>query len=93
MGPMDLTQDAAVVNVGVSHDTAEFAVASIRRWWRLMGKRTYPTARRLLISADAGGSNGSRLRAWKTISLRPLSPAGQLLPLAPAVNSSSTSAS
>ncbi len=64
-GTYDLAQDAAVVSVGVSHDTAEFAVASIRRWWRLMGKRTYPRARRLLISADAGGSNGPRLRAWK----------------------------
>jgi hypothetical protein len=44
---------------------AEFAVESIRRWWRLMGKRAYPRARRVLISADAGGSNGPRLRAWK----------------------------
>ena len=54
-----------MVNVGVTHDTAEFAVESIRRWWRLLGKRGYPTAKRLLISADAGGSNGARLRAWK----------------------------
>lgn len=61
----DIAQDQAVVNVGVTHDTAEFAVESIRHWWRLMGKRTYPKARRLLISADAGGSNGNRLRAWK----------------------------
>jgi hypothetical protein len=60
-----VARNAAVVNVGVSHDTAEFAVESIRRWWRLMGHRTYPAARRLLISADAGGSNGPRLRAWK----------------------------
>ncbi len=64
-GTYDLAQDRAVVNVGVTHDTAEFAVESIRRWWRLMGKRAYPDARRLLISADAGGSNGNRLRAWK----------------------------
>jgi len=64
-GTYDVGRDAAVVNVGVSHDTAEFAVESIRRWWRLMGQRTYPAARRLLISADAGGSNGPRLRAWK----------------------------
>lgn len=64
-GTYDLAQDRAVVNVGVTHDTAEFAVESIRRWWRLMGKRAYPEARRLLISADAGGSNGNRLRAWK----------------------------
>jgi hypothetical protein len=64
-GTYDLTQDQAVVNVGVTHDTAEFAVESIRRWWRLMGKRSYPAARRLLVCADAGGSNGNRLRAWK----------------------------
>jgi hypothetical protein len=64
-GTYDIAQDRAVVNVGISHDTAAFAVASIRRWWRLMGKRAYPNARRLLISADAGGSNGNRLRAWK----------------------------
>lgn len=64
-GTYDLAQDRAVVNVGVTHDTAEFAVESIRRWWRLLGKRTYPHAARLLICADAGGSNGNRLRAWK----------------------------
>lgn len=64
-GTYDVAQDRAVVNVGISHDTAEFAVESIRRWWRLMGKRVYPGARRVLISADAGGSNGPRLRAWK----------------------------
>jgi len=64
-GTYDIAQDQAVVNVGMTHDTAEFAVESIRRWWRLMGKRAYPSATRLLISADAGGSNGNRLRAWK----------------------------
>ena len=64
-GTYDIARDQAVVNVGITHDTAEFAVESIRRWWRLMGKRCYPTANRLLISADAGGSNGPRLRAWK----------------------------
>jgi Rhodopirellula transposase DDE domain len=64
-GAYDLTQDRAVVNVGISHDTAEFAVESIRRWWRLLGRESYPRAKRLLISADAGGSNGPRLRAWK----------------------------
>ena len=64
-GTYDIAQDRALVNVGVTHDTAEFAVESIRRWWRLMGARTYPSATRLLISADAGGSNGNRLRAWK----------------------------
>jgi len=64
-GTYDVGQDRAVVNVGVSHDTGQFAVESIRRWWQLLGRRTYPRLRRLLISADAGGSNGSRLRAWK----------------------------
>src|SRR5207245_2410419 len=56
---------AAVVNVGITHETAEFAVESIRRWWHLLGRKAYPQARRLLICADAGGSNGTRLRAWK----------------------------
>jgi Rhodopirellula transposase DDE domain len=64
-GTYDLAQDPAVVNVGVSHDPAEFAVESLRRWWRLMGKPSYPTARRRLVCAEAGGSNGNRLRAWK----------------------------
>jgi hypothetical protein len=64
-GTYDVTRDEAVVNVGITHETAEFAVASIRRWWQLLGRKAYPHARRLLICADAGGSNGSRLRAWK----------------------------
>jgi hypothetical protein len=64
-GAYDVAQDRALVNVGVTHDTAEFAVESIRRWWRWLGRKTYPTASRLLICADAGGSNGNRLRAWK----------------------------
>jgi len=64
-GTYDVTRDEAVVNVGITHDTAEFAVASIRRWWQLMGRKAYPQARNLLICADAGGSNGPRLRAWK----------------------------
>jgi DNA-binding MarR family transcriptional regulator len=64
-GIYDSGQNRAVVNVGVTHDTAEFAVESIRRWWKLDGRKTYPAARRLLICADAGGSNGNRLRAWK----------------------------
>jgi hypothetical protein len=64
-GTYDLAEDQALVNVGVTHDTAEFAVASIRRWWRMLGRRSYPAAARLLICADAGGSNGNRLRAWK----------------------------
>jgi len=64
-GAYDIAQNRAVVNVGVSHDTAEFAVESIRRWWRLDGRRLYRNACRLLICADSGGSNGNRLRAWK----------------------------
>ena len=64
-GAYDIVRDRAVVNVGVSHDTAEFAVESIRRWWRLDGRRAYPEAQRLLICADSGGSNGARLNAWK----------------------------
>jgi hypothetical protein len=64
-GVYDSGQNRAVVNVGVTHDTAEFAVESIRQWWKLDGRKTYPAARRLLICADAGGSNGNRLRAWK----------------------------
>jgi hypothetical protein len=64
-GVYDSGENRAVVNVGVTHDTAEFAVESIRRWWKLDGRTTYRAARRLLICADAGGSNGNRLRAWK----------------------------
>jgi Rhodopirellula transposase DDE domain len=64
-GAYDIARDRAVVNVGVTHDTAEFAVESIRRWWRLDGKQHYRGAERLLICADSGGSNGSRPRAWK----------------------------
>ena len=64
-GTYDVTRDEAVVNVGITHETAEFAVESIRRWWHLLGRKAYPQARRLLICADAGGSNGTRLRAWK----------------------------
>jgi hypothetical protein len=64
-GTYDVGRDEALVNVGITHETAEFAVASIRRWWRMLGRKAYPDARRLLICADAGGSNGNRLRAWK----------------------------
>jgi hypothetical protein len=64
-GAYDIARNRAVVNVGVTHDTAEFAVESIRRWWRLDGERHYSGTRRLLICADSGGSNGSRPRAWK----------------------------
>jgi transposase len=64
-GTYDVTRDEAVVNVGITHETAEFAVESIRRWWQWLGRKAYPRARRLLICADAGGSNGTRLRGWK----------------------------
>jgi hypothetical protein len=64
-GVYDLAADEAWVSVGVDHDTAAFAVESIRRWWRSMGQPLYPEATRLLVTADAGGSNGSRLRLWK----------------------------
>ena len=64
-GAYDIALNRAVVNVGVTHETAEFAVESIRRWWRLDGKAYYRRAGRLLICADSGGSNGNRQRAWK----------------------------
>ena len=64
-GVYDITHNLGWVNIGIDHDTATFAVESIRRWWRLMGQPLYPEARQLLITADGGGSNGSRLRLWK----------------------------
>jgi hypothetical protein len=64
-GVYDQTANAGWVNVGTDHDTAEFAVESIRRWWLHMGAERYPEARELLITADGGGSNGYRLRLWK----------------------------
>jgi hypothetical protein len=64
-GVYDLAQNEAWVSVGIDHDTAAFAVESIRRWWWSMGQPVYPAATRLLITADAGGSNGYRLRLWK----------------------------
>jgi transposase len=64
-GVYDVGRNSGWVSVGVDHDTAEFAVETIRRWWRSMGQPAYPKAARLLITADAGGSNGSRLRLWK----------------------------
>jgi transposase len=64
-GVYDVTADTGWVNVGTDHDTAAFAVESIRRWWNAAGSSAYPRARRLLITADAGGSNGYRTRAWK----------------------------
>src|SRR3954451_3458793 len=65
-GVYDLTADAGWVNVGVDHDTSAFAVASIRRWWQARGSADYPSALRLLITADAGGSNSYRYRLWKS---------------------------
>ena len=64
-GIYDLTRNNAWVNVGVSKDTAQFAVSTIRNWWDQMGKESYPDAKKLLIHADGGGSNGSRNRLWK----------------------------
>ena len=64
-GIYDLARNTGWVNVGVDHDTSVFAVESIRRWWRARGRRDYPKASRLLITADAGGSNGYRYRVWK----------------------------
>ena len=64
-GVYDMFANQGWVSVGIDHDTAEFAVESIRRWWREMGRRRYPQAERLLITADAGGSNGYRTRLWK----------------------------
>jgi len=64
-GVYDITNNAGWVNVGITKDTAEFAVESIRKWWYLMGKETYTNAKTLMITADGGGSNGSRVRLWK----------------------------
>ena len=64
-GVYDLTRNAGWVSVGIDHDTASFAARTILRWWRKMGQPVYPRARRLLITADAGGSNGPRVRLWK----------------------------
>ncbi|MCX6631372.1 MAG: ISAzo13 family transposase [Candidatus Solibacter sp.] len=64
-GVYDLGRNMGWVSVGVDHDTAAFAVESIRRWWRWMGRPGYPRAKRLLITADSGGSNGARVRLWK----------------------------
>ena len=61
----DMARNEGWVNVGNDHDTASFAVESIRRWWRCMGRKVYPAADALLVCADAGGSNGYRIRLWK----------------------------
>ncbi len=64
-GVYDVTRNEGWVSVGIDHDTAEFAVSAIRQWWRRMGQAKYPAATRLYITADGGGSNGSRNRLWK----------------------------
>jgi hypothetical protein len=64
-GVYDVTKNDGWVSVGVDHETSAFAVHSIRRWWRTMGRRAYPQAQSLLITADSGGSNGARRRLWK----------------------------
>lgn len=64
-GIYDIGQNSGFVNIGTDHDTSAFAVASIRGWWRQEGRHLYPNANRILITADGGGSNGSRLRLWK----------------------------
>jgi len=70
-GVYDLLNNQGWVSVGIDHDTAEFAVNTIRRWWRQLGQRRFPQARELLVTADGGGSNGSRCRLWK-VSLQKL---------------------
>lgn len=64
-GVYELGRNVGWVNVGINHDTAQFAVATIRRWWREMGRKAYPKTDTLMITADSGGSNGVRLRLWK----------------------------
>lgn len=64
-GAYDINLNKGFVNVGISSDTAEFAVESIRKWWRQLGQKHYPKAKELLITADSGGSNGYRNRGWK----------------------------
>ena len=64
-GVYDILNNQGWVSVGIDHDTAQFAVNTIRKWWKQMGRRRFPRATRLLITADGGGSNGSRSRLWK----------------------------
>jgi hypothetical protein len=65
MGVYDMANNEAWVSVGIDHETASFAVEAIRRWWYAMGRESFPTATKLLITADGGGSNGLRVRLWK----------------------------
>lgn len=71
-GTYDIRKNEGFVNVGIDLDTTEFAVNGIRQWWYLMGKKNYPKAKKLLVCADGGGSNGSKNRTWK-INLQKLS--------------------
>lgn len=64
-GVYDVAKNEALVSIGISHDTTEFAVEAIRRWWYELGQGRYAQPRRLLITADSGGSNGHRSRLWK----------------------------
>lgn len=64
-GVYDMNDNVGWVSVGTNHDTATFAVNAIRRWWQTMGRKRYPKAKRLMITADGGGSNGYRVRLWK----------------------------
>ncbi|GHU39431.1 transposase [Betaproteobacteria bacterium] len=64
-GVYNLNHNTGFVNIGISHDTAEFAVESLSRWWETLGKHTFQKAKKLLITCDCGGSNGNRLRLWK----------------------------
>src|ERR1700751_3696159 len=64
-GILDIASNRGYVNVGINHDTGEFAVASIKRWWKRLANKTRPHGKRLLVPADSGGSNGYRLRLWK----------------------------
>lgn len=65
-GVYDIFKNEGWVNVGIDHDTASFAVESIRRWWNMMGSKSYPEAKKLMLTADCGGSNVYRIRLWKT---------------------------
>jgi len=64
-GVYDLSNNEAGVSVGISCDTAEFTVAAIQRWWKRLGRKRYPFAKRLLVTADSGGSNSPRTRLWR----------------------------
>lgn len=64
-GVYDVGSNTGWVSVGTDHDTARFAVETIRRWWGTIGRQRYPAAAELMITADGGGSNGSRVRLWK----------------------------